>query len=124
MTRILSCVFFGFLLLLIGPSVANSLEEADLPDAIESAKTAADHEALAAYFEGEAKAARATAERHRRMGSSYEKHPRPAGLKGNRAPLHQAMPPHCKRLVTSYEAAAEDYEAMAAAHREMAQAVE
>jgi hypothetical protein len=123
-TRILSCVLFAFSLALIGPSVAHSLEAADVPSAIENAKTAADHEALAAYFEGEAQAARATAERHRRMGSFYEKHPRPAGLKGNRTPLHQTMPPHCTRLVASYEASAEDYEAMAVAHREMAKAVE
>ena len=95
----------------------------DLPNAIENAKTAADHEALAAYFDGEAKAARATAERHRRMAALYGKHPMPSGAKGTRASLGRTMPPHCDKLVASYEAAAAEYEAMAAAHREMASEV-
>lgn len=38
-----------------------------------SPETAADHEAIAAYFEAEAKEALAAAERHRRMGETYKR---------------------------------------------------
>jgi hypothetical protein len=120
--RILTCALLAGSLLVVGPKVVRALDAADLPDAIENAKTAADHEAIAAYYDDEAKAARAEAERHRRMGAFYEEHPRPAGSKGVRHPLHTTMPPHCTRLVASYEAAAEEYEAMAEAHREEANA--
>ena len=112
------------LLAVAGPGAARALDPADLPEAIEKAETPADHEALAAYFEGEAKAARAAAERHRSMGERYKHLHRPAGLKGVRAPLERTMPRHCERLVANYEAAAEEYEEMAAAHREAARAVE
>jgi hypothetical protein len=121
--RSLSCVLFVVSLVLVGPRAAQSLEAEDVPSAIENAKTAADHEALAAYFEGEAKAARTRAERHRRMAALYGKYPKPSGTKATRASLSKTMPPHCDELVASYEAAAADYEAMAAAHREEAAAV-
>lgn len=115
--RILSLV----LMLAIGcPGAARALDPADIPNAIENAETPADHEALATYFDGEAKAAREMAERHRRMGERYRNLRKPAGLKGVRAPLERTMPRHCEKLVASYEAAAKDYEAMAAAHREAA----
>jgi hypothetical protein len=110
-------------LVLVGPRAAQSLEAEDVPNAIENAKTAADHEALAAYFEGEAKAARARAERHRRMAALYGKYPKASGTKGTRVSLSKSMPPHCDKLVASYEATAADYEAMAAVHREEASAV-
>jgi hypothetical protein len=111
-------------LILVGPRAAHSLEADDIPAAVENAKTAADHEALAAYFDGEAKAARASAERHRRMADLYGKHPKPSGTKGVRASLSKTMPPHCDKLAASYETAAAEYEAMAAAHREMASEVQ
>ena len=108
------------LLAIACPGAARALDPGDLPNAIENAKTPADHEALAAYFEGEAKTAREMAERHRRMGERYRNLRKPAGLKGVRAPLERTMPRHCEKLVASYEAAAKEYEAMAAAHREAA----
>lgn len=109
--------------LAIVPTALLALDAADLPDAIENAKTASDHEAIAAYYDTEAKAARAEAERHRRMGAAYGKHPAAGGGKGIRSPLSKTMPPHCNELVTTYETAAKDYEAMAAAHREAASEV-
>lgn len=103
------------------PTPVYALEPANLPDAVESAQTAADHEVLAAHFEAEAKGARAAAERHRSMGARYEKLRKPAGLKGVR---HRTMADHCARLVESYEAAAKEFEAMAAEHREAAREIE
>jgi len=110
------------LLAIACPGAARALDPADLPNAIENAETPADHEALATYFEGEAKAARAMAERHRSMGERYRNLRKPAGLKGVRAQIERSMPRHCDKLVASYEAAAKEYEAMAAEHREAASA--
>lgn len=112
------------MLAIVCPGAARALDPVDLPNAIENAETPADHEALAIYFEAEAKAARAMAERHRSMGARYKSLRKPAGLKGVRAQLERTMPRHCDRLVASYEAAATEYDAMAAAHREAASAIE
>lgn len=118
--RILS---LALLLAIAGPGAAIALDPADLPNAIENAETPADHEALAAYFEGEAKEARAMAERHRKMAATYRSLRKPAGHKGVRARLERTMPKHCDELVARYEADAKDYEAMAAEHREAASAI-
>jgi len=123
--RRLSATFLAYFLvvalLTLGvPTAALALDEADLPSAIENAKTAADHEAIAAYYDAEAKAARATVELHRRMASAYEKHRMPAGSKGVHSSVYRTMPRHCGDLIKNSEAAAHEYEAMAAAHREAA----
>lgn len=113
------------LVAIIGAGGPQALDADDLPSAVENAKTAADHEAIAAFFEGEAKEANARAKRHRAMGSTYKKHQQhsmPAG-KGVPSKLNKTMPPHCDQLATTYDAAAKEYEAMAAAHHEEASAI-
>ena len=99
---------------------ARALDAADLPAAIENATTAADHEAIAAYYDAEAKAATATAERHRVMADAYKKTPKAPAGKGNRLAIYRTMPDHCGDLVKDYKAAAHEYEKMAAAHRKAA----
>lgn len=110
--------------LLARPLRVCAVDPADLPKAIESAKTAADHEALAAYYEGEAKTARAAAARHQAMSNAYERRPEPGGTKGLRTSLNRTMPRHCDALVSSYDAAAKQYGEMAAEHRRTAQELE
>ena len=87
---------------------------ADLPQRIESARTQADHEALAAYYDREASAARASAASHRKMATSYQG--MYAGGRGG-----ASMSAHCNAIVRSQEAIATEYEGMAAAHRQMGQ---
>jgi hypothetical protein len=111
-------------LVLVGPRAVLALDAADLPNAIENAKTPVDHEAIAAYYDAEAKAARTAAEQHRKMAAAYGKHPVPAGAKGTRSAIYKTMPKHCDQLVASYDAAAKEAEALAAAHREEARAAE
>jgi hypothetical protein len=123
--RRLSVSFLSFFLvvssLTLGmPTAALALDAADLPSAIENAKTAADHEAIAAYYDAEAKAARATVERHRAMAAAYARPPKAPAGKGERSSLYRMMPRHCDDLIKDYEAAAHEYEAMAAAHRKAA----
>jgi hypothetical protein len=110
-------------LILVVPRAVFALDAEDLPAAIENAKTAADHEAIAAYYDAEAKAASATAEEHRRMAAAYGKRPKAAGTKGNRSTVYRTIRPHCEKLVASYEASARDYAAMATSHREAATAL-
>jgi len=124
MIRIFSFSLLLAALAIAGPAAVWALEAADLPNAIENAKTAADHEAIAAYYDAEAKAARATAEEHRKMAATYRSFRAPAGAKGVRSTLHRTMPEHCDKVVASYEAAAAEFEGMAAAHREAASASE
>lgn len=93
----------------------------DAPDApapelarqIETARTPADHLALAAHYEREAAAARTVAARHEKMSRSYQASPYEKGGGSMRA--------HCQSLVRTYQSAAAQYDAIAQDHRQMAQ---
>jgi hypothetical protein len=84
----------------------------DIEDKIASAKTAADHEAIAKWYDEQAKAAEGKAAEHRKMGQEYQKAGGPAAK--------AQLPAHCDGLVKIYTNAASELEAMAKAHREMA----
>ncbi len=100
---------------------ARALDAAGLPSAIENAATTADHEAIAAFYDSEAKTARTQAERHSAMGKAYAKGPKPTGgRKGSRWAVYRTMSPHCEDLVKGYKKAAHQYDEMAAAHRKEA----
>ena len=81
---------------------------------IESAKTPADHKALAAKFEQAASDATAQAEMHRKMGDSYKK-------TGGVAIAKWKLDEHCSALVAKYEALAKENSEMAKAHQQMAE---
>jgi hypothetical protein len=120
---ILRVIFVVVAVCLGGLTSAHALDESDIQAAIENAKTPADHEAIAAYFDEQAKEARETATRHQKMGAVYKKSP-PGPPKGGGGPaLHKTMGDHCDSVAAKYEQAAKDYEAMAAAHRAEAKAV-
>jgi hypothetical protein len=76
--------------------------------AIESASTPAQHQALADQFKSKAAAARREAARHRAMGKAY------AGGRMARSP--QPPSTHCTKLADLYDAQANEYDALAAAH--------
>jgi len=81
---------------------------------IAAARTPADHEAIAAAYDAEAKAADEMAANHETMSRAYKS----AGAKGGM----QSMVSHCGRLATQYRAAAQEYRALATEHRAMAKA--
>jgi hypothetical protein len=91
-------------------------EDADLDKMISSAKTAADHEAIAAEYERQATAAKAKATMHVEMGESYKK----AG--GALIGKHH-LDVHCDNLAKLYEKIAKEDEALAKAHEAMAKEV-
>jgi hypothetical protein len=86
----------------------------DMTQAVQSAKTRADHEALAKHYEDAAKELQATADDHKKMLGQYEAN---KALYGKQA---QSLISHCQGLVRIYEQAAADNRSMAESHRQMA----
>jgi hypothetical protein len=80
---------------------------------IAAARTAADHEVIAASYDAEAKAAEAKAAEHKSMANAYQG---ATGMKSSR----DALMSHCNRLATDYRAAAKEYRSLATEHRAMA----
>ena len=105
---------FVLSVILAGCASEPTAPPADLVQRIETARTPADHEALASYYDREASAASASAAAHRKMATSYQG--MVAGGRGG-----ASMPAHCNAIVRSQEAIATEYEGMAAAHRQMGQ---
>ena len=88
-------------------------EEADLDKMISSAKTAADHEAIAAEYDRRATAAKTDSAEHVEMGAAYKK-------QGGYLIEKQHIETHCDTLANLYEKVAKENEVLAKAHREMA----
>jgi hypothetical protein len=88
----------------------------DITAMLANAKTAADHQAIATYYDQQAAAAKENAALHKRMLDIVKKQ--------GTAPLAKwHMDTHCESLIQKYESAAKDYTEMANAHREMAKDV-
>ena len=94
------------------PSARAEVTVDNVSDSIANAKTAADHEAIAKYFEGQAAHARKNAEAHQAMLRAYERF----GT-GKEQMKHAS---HCKDAIRSYENLAKDYDALAKEHMQMA----
>lgn len=84
-----------------------------LDQSIIEAKSKADHESLAQYFEQEAQALEEKAERHQKLAEDYEKGGSYEKVKG-------FMLQHCNAMIRNYRQAAEDNLALAKMHRELA----
>jgi len=99
---------------LIGCAVTQSNAVTGMPmeEMIQSAKTKADHEALAKHYEDEASAFQAKAEEHKRMAGAY----RNVGKGGG-----AAFVGHCDRLIAQYQEAAKENLELAKLHRQMAE---
>jgi hypothetical protein len=80
----------------------------NLNEMIKSAKTPADHEAIAAYYDAEAAENEKKARFHMTNVNMYSK---------------LNFLPHCKALVKAFQDAADQDKALAAAHRAMAKTV-
>ncbi len=83
----------------------------NLAQAIANAKTPADHEAIAEYYDKEAAENEAKAKLHLSAAKSYEafKSMKPVGMAN-----------HCENLAKAFQKAAEQDKILAAAHRAMA----
>jgi len=90
---------------------AGTITEANFPTYIASAKTAADHKALATFFLAQATASRERAKRHELM---LERHRRTGGKP------YLWMKDHCQRLIGIYQQAEKEYRGLAEAHLRVA----
>lgn len=73
-TGLLSAIGFALIVVLALPVPGRAAgEPVDIEKMILEAKTPADHEAIAAYYDQQAADARAKAAEHRKMGESYRK---------------------------------------------------
>ena len=88
----------------------------NLEKAVTGAKTPADHEAIASYYEKEATTAKGKAAEHHRLMEAYRTLsvlPRGQG--------QPTMANHCQQLAQNYESIATENTALAKAHQQMAQ---
>jgi len=118
-TAIPTILAFSALLLLGGGTAARAADEPPTLEmlAIETAKTPAQHAALAAYFRGKAAEARAEAKRHESMGRTFD-------LISRSRAAGNAMRVHCERLTKNAESDAVEYDALAAGQEELAKTTE
>lgn len=86
----------------------------DMTVAVQSAKSSADHEALAAHYEQAARDAEAKVEEHKKLLGQYQAK---SYLYGRQAPTFEA---HCLALIRSYEQVANANAEMAKMHRQLA----
>src|SRR5262245_7441227 len=100
------------MLLALPTMQARATDCSGLDAKITAAKTAADHETIAACYDDMAKTAQANADAHRHMDSHYNEAPYKSAKLGAQR--------HCRALVASYTATAKDAEALAKVHRDMA----
>lgn len=106
---LLLCLALG---LVPGYAFAHDSGDAGLEQVlIESASTPKQHAALASYYKAKAEAERAAAAEHKKMGATYG---------GTKMTTAQAMKEHCEKLAAAHEAAAKEYDAMAAEHESLA----
>ena len=85
----------------------------DMTSALASAKTKADHEALAAHYEQAAKAAQAEVVEHKKLLDEYKAK---SYLYGKQTSM---LEDHCQALVNSYQQVADANLQMAKLHRAM-----
>src|SRR5687767_11497192 len=86
----------------------------DMTQAVQTAKTASEHEALARHYEDAAKDMRAKVDEHKKLLAYYE------ARKDLIRKQAQDLIGHCQGLIRIYEQAATENMEMAKSHRELA----
>ncbi|MBX9608004.1 MAG: hypothetical protein K2Y51_17395 [Gammaproteobacteria bacterium] len=114
-TLVFAAAMLGVFGLYPGAAIAIEPSE-DIGERIEAAATKADHEAIAVFYDEEAKRIDADVARHKRMSAAYK------GARSLRQ-LGLRMKKHCDELIKGYEDLAVETRRMARAHREMATAL-
>lgn len=97
---------------------ADAVTDANLAAKIESAKTPADHEAIAQYFTAKAVESDKAAAMHESMLKTFKTEGgKPVGGKP-----YEVWQSHCKSFIADYKEMAADYRNLAALHEAMAKA--
>ena len=122
--RIATAVLFTLTLSAFVPARAaddTQLTKKQLKAAIASAKTPAQHRAIADYYRQEAQRLTAKSKEHEEMAQEYIKHPLPFEGKQVYGTVGAS---HCRELAGNYANAAKNAEELAALHGEMAKEAE
>ena len=98
-------------------AAANAVTAKNLKQKIMSAKTAADHKAIAAYYQAEAAKVKVKITEHQEMLEAYKKAGFGTVAKTPNAP---GTIEHCNHLIKNYQDLAESLTMMAQAHEAMA----
>jgi hypothetical protein len=120
-TAVATVVLVLALGLIVLPFSAARGAEDDIAKLIAEAKTASDHERIAAYYENEAKEAKANVDRHKFESMAYEKN-----VEGIVTP-HFTMKSawnHCQKLIREYTEVMENATYLAKYHRAAAAALQ
>lgn len=105
----------------ISSGLAGRVTKANLAQRIATATTAADHEALAAYFRKKAAEMAAEQVRHERaIINSYTEAAASGDVGPSRARIRKWMRDHCRELIESYRRVQENYLQLAEDHARMA----
>ena len=108
-TRLAAVTVFGLLV-----SCSINPHPMDMTRAVQNAKSAGDHDALARHYDNAAKEMQSNADEHKKLLAEYQSK---KALYGKNA---QDLINHCQGLIRIYEQAAAENMAMAKSHREMA----
>jgi len=111
--RLFACLAFAFTAA-IGCSATQTVHTQDIKTLSSTAKTAADHEALASHYEAEAKLFEEKVAAHEQLLEHFKGEPWLFGRQG------ADYENHCNKLIQIYRQAADENLEMAKMHRELA----
>lgn len=107
-------VLFLIILGLLVSGVQMNAYSMDMGQAVHDAKTPANHEAMAKFYDKAAKEMQAKVQEHQKMYEQYQAESQYYGRQG------LDMASMCQGLIRAYEQAAKENANMAASHRKMA----
>lgn len=118
-------IAFAAALILGGCATDKPIAPQGIEQRVENARTASDHQDIAATYEQQAKTDKATADQHRKLALSYAKSWNPVILPWNRTSGsvpkgNPSMVRHCENLANLYEQASKANLELAAEHRRAA----
>lgn len=96
-----------------------TVSKSELKTLIVNAKTPADHERIAQYFDGQAAKYEAEARKHEEEATYYASHVQPA-IGKNQGFYSREMQDHCPKMAAKLKEAAQEARMMAVGHRELA----
>jgi hypothetical protein len=99
----------------VGADDGTRLSKGELKNLVATAKTAADHERLAGYFDAKAAQLESDAKDHDELAQEYKRNP----TVSRRVEKSQSYE-HCRELARDFAKAAQDARRLAADHRAMA----
>jgi hypothetical protein len=99
----------------------HKLTKKELKELIANAKTPEDHQKVAAYYRAEAKRLRASAQEHKEWAETYAKSPVYTTRESKTGDTLMG-PSHCKKWAELESEEADEADALAASHEDMAKA--